>query len=86
MQIVTALAAKNIATNFEENQWRPFIEKTMVSIVNAAIKGERRLDIDIPLKDVSLENALTLITFFKGLGYKTSDWGTNGNLYFTLFW
>lgn len=86
MQIVTATAAKNIATNFEGNPWRPFIEKIMADITRTAIKGGRKLDIKVTLENFSLENALTLITFFKGLGYETSDWRTNENLYVTLAW
>ena len=86
MQIITATMAKGIATDYENNSLRPLIEKTMQDILQAALRGERTFDVIIPLTNVSLPSALSLIPFFKGLGYKTSDWGTNGNLYFTIYW
>ena len=86
MQIITATMAKGIATDYENNSLRPLIEKTMQDILQAALRGERTFDVIIPLTNVSLPSALSLRPFFKGLGYKTSDWGTNGNLYFTIYW
>lgn len=86
MQIITATMAKGIATDYENNSLGPFIEKTMQDILQTALRGERTFDVTIPLTNVSLSSALSLIPLFKGLGYKTSDWGTNGNLYFTISW
>lgn len=86
MQIITATMAKGIATDYENNSLRPLIEKTMQDILQAALRGERTFDVIIPLTNISLSSALSLIPFFKGLGYKTSSWGTNGNLYFTISW
>ena len=86
MKIITAVAAANIATDFEHNKMRPILNDIMEKVLRASMNGERQLDVSIPLSKVSLRAAEATVTFFRGLGYKVSSSGTNGNFYYTLSW
>lgn len=85
MKIVTAIMASNIATDFENNAWRPILEETMDKILKAAMQGRHSLNVTFTL-EYGLDSALTTRIFFKGLGYTVSDYGTNGKLYYTIKW
>ena len=86
MKIITAVAAANIATDFENNKAGPIIRNIMEKVLRASMNGERQLHVSIPLSELSLRAAEGTITFFRGLGYKVSSSGTNGNFYYTLYW
>ena len=86
MKVVSASMAKNIADDFENNALAPVINEIMNNILKAAQRAEHSCNVRIPFDKISYTAANTTITFFKSLGYKISDSGTNGGLYYTLYW
>lgn len=87
MKIITATAAKNIATDFANNGMGEIIDGIMDNIFYQAMHGERTLEVTIPVGKMSRDLLKSLMIFFNGLEYETSGgYSHNGNWCFGLKW
>lgn len=93
MEIITASRAHEIAHSNDNKLFSYWMDRFMHEIHVKSILGETHLDARIPLKGyeealyaTSLELAERIRAAFLDYGYRLSDDGTNGGLYFTISW
>lgn len=69
MKIITATAARNIATDFMNNANRVYVEHVMEEILSAAQKGQRSFYWLYPHTKWTTDITTSFSIFFQGLGY-----------------
>jgi hypothetical protein len=89
MKTVSAKMAREIAKDFNRNGLAPILDKEFDKILSRASEGHLSAEIKIPISSagVAMSAAKMAYDFFAQLGYKRSNYGTNGLFfYFTVSW
>lgn len=92
MRILTAIAARNIATNFKDCAMKQAIKEIMEKIYHAALLGQNSIKVEYLIKNdihqnvASYEMYLSVMDFLTGLEYSVSESHNYACIQLTISW